>query len=242
MTPDPDIAALFAPVSVEDTVAGVLAEADSVLVQLDDPVDAELWGSDLIGALASSASGPRSLTDSLAGALVPAAEAASAPGSLALLRTLAAIGPPGLRDAAGQAAARVRARGVADPPWAAGLGSPQPGDCWHYADVGGRQESLTMTFTYGDRQHALCVLIDHGRGGQIRDAWVAREPGLRANTEQAARQDPLVVFEPLSAADAGRRLAQAVEAGECPGQPDQVDDVVAHRALLRARLDLLTAR
>ncbi len=93
MASEPDIAALFAPVSVPDTVAGVLAEADSVLVQLDDPVDAELWGSDLIGALASSAPGPRSLTDSLAGALVPAAEAASAPGSLALLRILAAIGP-----------------------------------------------------------------------------------------------------------------------------------------------------
>ena len=78
MTPDPDIAALFAPVSVEDTFAGVLAEADSVLVQLDDPVDAELWGSDLIGALASSTTGPRSLTDSLASVLVPAAAAASA--------------------------------------------------------------------------------------------------------------------------------------------------------------------
>ncbi len=99
-----------------------------------------------------------------------------------------------------------------------------------------------MTFAYGDRPHALCVLIDHSRGGQIRDTWVARDPGLRADTEQAARQDPLVVFEPLSAAGAGRRLAQAVEAGECPGQPDQVDDVVAHRALLRARLDLLTGR
>ena len=31
-----------------------------------------------------------------------------------------------------------------------------------------------MTFAYGDRQHAVCVLIDHGRGGKIRDAWVAK--------------------------------------------------------------------
>ena len=37
----------------------------------------------------------------------------------------------------------------------------------------------------------------------------------------------------------GVRLEQAISAGECPEQPDQVDDVVAHRALLRARLDLL---
>jgi hypothetical protein len=30
--------------------------------------------------------------------------------------------------------------------------------------------------------------------------------------------------------------------GECPEQPDQIDDVAAHRALLRARLDLLAAQ
>jgi hypothetical protein len=239
--PGPDIARLFAPVAVEATCDGVLAEAGEILGQADDPVDAELWGSDLIGALASSAAGHGSLTDALVGSLVPAAEAASTPGSLALLRVLAAVGSPVLRAAAGRAAARVRARGVTDPPWAGAIGSPRVGDCWHYADVGGRQESLTMTFSYGDKQHAVCVLIDHGRGGKIRDAWVAKAPGLRAETEQAAGDDPLVVFETIDAAGAGRRLGRALSAGECPEQPDQVDDVVAHRALLRARLELLTA-
>jgi len=237
---DPDLARLFAPVAVEATFDGVLTEATEVLGQLDDPVDAELWGSDLLGALASSAASEALLTGALTGSLVPAAEAASTPESLALLRVLAAVGPPALRAAAGQAAARVRAQGVADPPWAAMIGSPRVGDCWHYADVGGREESLTMTFSYGDKQHAVCVLIDHGRGGRIRDVWVAKAAGLRAETEQAAQDDPLVVFEMIDAADAGRRLGRAIGAGECPEQPDQVDDVVAHRALLRARLGLLT--
>ena len=49
-----------------------------------------------------------------------------------------------------------------------------------------------------------------------------------------------VVFEMIDAADAGRRLKHAIGAGECAEQPDQVDDVVAHRALLRARQELLT--
>ena len=236
---DADVARLFAPVAIEATFAGVLTEANSVLGQIDDPVDAELWGSDLIGALAASAVGQASLMQALTESLVPAAEAASAPESLALLRILAALGAPGLRAAAGQAAARVSARGVADPSWAATLGFPRAADCWHYADVGGRQESLTMTFCYGDRPHAVSVLIDHGRGGKIRDAWVAKGAGLRAETEQAAHDDPLVVFETIDAADAGRRLARAVAAGECPEQPDQVDDVVAHRALVHARLELL---
>jgi len=237
---DADVARLFAPVAVEATFAGVLTEANAILGQIDDPVDAELWGSDLIGALAASAAGQGSLTRALTESLVPAAEAACAPESLALLRVLAALGAPGLRAAAGQAAARVLASGVADPPWAATIGSPRAGDCWHYADVGGGQESLTMTFCYGDRRHAVSVLIDHGRGGQIRDAWVAKgAAGLRAETEQAVHDDPMVVFETIDAADAGRRLARAVAAGECPEQPDQVDDVVAHRALVHARLELL---
>ena len=97
-----------------------------------------------------------------------------------------------------------------------------------------------MTFAYGDKQHAVSVLIDHGRGGKIKDAWVAKGTELRGDTEQAARSDPLVVFEALDVPGARRRLERAISAGECPEQPDQVDDVVAHRALLRARLDLLT--
>jgi hypothetical protein len=240
--PEPDVASLFAPVAVEETFAGVLVEARDVLGQLDDPVDAELWVSDLIGALASSAAGPASLMNTLTGSLVPAAEAAATPEALALLRVLTAVGSPALRAAAGQAAARVRDAGVADPPWADTVGRPQVRDCWHYADVGGRQESLTMTFAYGDDQHAVSVLIDHGRGGKIKDTWVAKGTELRADTEHAARTDPLVVFELLDAAGAGLRLDRAISAGECPEQPDQVDDVVAHRALLRARFDLLTER
>jgi hypothetical protein len=49
-----------------------------------------------------------------------------------------------------------------------------------------------------------------------------------------------MLFEMIDPADAFRRLQRAVSAGECPEQPDQVDDVVAHRALLRARLELAT--
>ena len=88
--PEPDIARLFAPVAVEETFAGVLGEARDVLGQLVDPVDAELWGSDLIGALASSVASQASLMNALTGSLVPAAEAASTPEALAFLRVLAA--------------------------------------------------------------------------------------------------------------------------------------------------------
>ena len=157
--------------------------------------------------------------NTLTGTLVPAAEAASTPEALALLRVFAAVGSPALRAAAGQAAERLHARDVTDPPWAGPIGAPSVGDCWHYADVGGRQESLTMTFCYAARQHAVSVLIDHGRGGKIRDTWVTKGAGLRADTEREAARDPLVIFEVLDASAARLRLERAISAASVPSSP-----------------------
>ena len=44
-----------------------------------------------------------------------------------------------------------------------------------------------MTFSYAARQHAVSVLIDHGRGGKIRDTWVTNGAGMRAEPESALR-------------------------------------------------------
>jgi len=175
----------------------------------------------------------------LAASLVPAAEQDATPEALALLRILAAIGAAPLGAAATAAAERVTAAGVADPEWAAVVGSPTVGRCWHYGDVGGRQESVTVSFGYGDAEHALSVLIDHGRDGRIKDAWVDDAAGLLDKTWMAAENDPLIVFEPIEPADARDRLQKAVAAGECPGKPDEADDLTAHRALLRARVRYL---
>ena len=243
---DPDIAALFAPLRTAQASNVVLSEAREVLPHLRKPIDAELWGSDIIGALSSREGDGAEGADSaevmaeLASSLVPAAEVSETPEALALLRILAAIGSPALSAVATEAAERVTKRGVTDPDWAAGIGSPTVGKCWHYGDVGGRQESITVSFGYGDAEHALSVLIDHGRGGKIKDAWVDDAAGLLDKTWMAAENDPLIVFEPIEPADARARLENAVAAGECPGKPDEVDDLTAHRALLRARVRYLS--
>jgi hypothetical protein len=133
-------------------------------------------------------------------------------------------------------------RGVPDPDWAATIGSPTVGECWHYSDVGGRQESVTMSFGYGASEHALSVLIDHGRGGGIKDAWVGDATGLLDKTWLAVQNDPTMVFEAINASDAHGRLERAISAGECPEKPDEADDLTAHRALLHARMRFLAAR
>ena len=236
---DPDIAALFAPLRPAQASDVVLREAREVLAHVDNPIDAELWGSDMIGALSGDGTDGTDVMTELTASLVPAAEESATPEALALLRILAAIGSPALKAAATEAAERLTASGVTDPDWAPAIGSPTVGPCWHYSDVGGRQESVTVSFGYGDAEHALSVLIDHGQGGKIKDAWVDSADGLLDKTWMAAENDPLVVFEPIEAADARTRLESAVAAGECPGKPDEVDDLTAHRALLRARVRYL---
>jgi len=222
----------------------VLSEARQVLAHIHRPIDAELWGSDMIGALSGHGGGGNGteVMAELATSLVPAAERDATPEALALLRILAAIGSPELQAAATPAARRVAGSGVSDQDWAPVIGSPTVGKCWHYSDVGGRQESLTVSFGYGEAEHALSVLIDHGRGGKIKDAWVGDAAGLLDKTWLAAENDPLIVFEAIEPADAGARLAKAVAAGECPSKPDEADDLTAHRALLRARVHYLAAQ
>jgi hypothetical protein len=238
---EPDIAELFAPLRPAQASDVVLNEARQVLSHVQRPIDAELWGSDMIGALSGDAAEGTDVMTELAGSLVPAAEAQATPEALGLLRVLGAIGSSELKTAATEAAERVTAHGVPDPEWAAGIGLPTIGKCWHYSDVGGRQESVTVSFGYGAAEHALSVLIDHGKGGKIKDAWVDNAEGLLDKTWLAIENDPLIVFERIEPADAGDRLTKAVAAGECPSKPDEADDLAGHRALLHARVHYLAA-
>jgi hypothetical protein len=238
---EPDIAELFAPLRPAQASDVVLNEARQVLSHVRQPIDAELWGSDMIGALSGAEPGGADVMTELARSLVPAVEMKATPEALGLLRVLGAIGSAELKVAATAAAERLTVQGVPDPDWAAAIGSPTIGKCWHYSDIGGRQESITVSFGYGASEHALSVLIDHGRGGKIKDAWVDNAEGLLDKTWLAAENDPLIVFEAIEPADAGARLAKAVAAGECPSKPDEADDLTAHRALLRARVHYLAA-
>lgn len=236
---DPDLAELFAPIEPAKAFGVVLSEAHQVLAHIHGPVDAELWGSDMIGALSADAASEADVMATLAASLVPAAEESATLEALALLRIFGALGSPDLRAAAIDAAERLVASGVPDPGWAATIGSPTVAACWHYSDIGGRQESVTATFAYGEAEHALSVLIDHGKGGGLKDVWVGDAAGLLDKTWLAAESDPLVVFESIDASDARGRLERAIGVGECPDKPDQADDLAAHRALLHARVRFL---
>ena len=97
MSGDLDLDAVFGRSSPDDAFAAVLTEARMVLDEIASPLEAELWGSDILAALG----GPASLA---AQAMVPAAERSGSPEALAILRVLGALGWPDLRTAANRAA------------------------------------------------------------------------------------------------------------------------------------------
>jgi len=233
---DPELEAVFARSSPADTIAAVLTEARLVLAELDSPLDAELWGSDIVATLDS---GGDAAAPALAGEFVAAAERAGTREALAALRVLGVVGPPRLAAAAAEAAGRLAARGIGEPAWSGSIGAPRPGECWRYGDAAGRQEAVTASFWYAEHGHALSVLLDLDQGGGIKDIWVGALGDLLDRTVQMARQDPRMEFEMLTQADARARMDRAIAAGECPQGPAEAGHVGSMRAMLRTRATLL---
>jgi hypothetical protein len=244
---DRELEAVFARSSPADALAAVLTEARLVLAEVRGPLDAELWGSDIVAALGSGGDqaddemfdDPGDAADVRAAAIVSVAENAATPEALATLIVLAAVGPGQLGAAASEAAARLTASGIARPPWAGPIGAPSPGQCWCYGDVRGHQEAVTMTFWYADQGHVVSVLLDHDEGGAIKDIWVGEAGDILDRTRQMAKLDPKMIFEMITQADARARLDRAVAAGESPEQTAEVSNVASRRAILRARMALL---
>jgi hypothetical protein len=257
MSRDLDLDAVFGGSSPAETFAAVLTEARMVLGEIGSPLDAELWGSDILAALG----GPKG---NAAIAIVLAAEATGTAEALAILRVMAAVGWPELRSAATQAANRMAAPGLEapgleapgleapgleapgleapgldEPPWGAVMGAPTVGECWRYGDDRGLQEAVTMSFGYEAELHVVSLLLDHGCGGGIKDVWVGDAGDVLERTRAMADQDPAMIFEMISPADARVRALRAIAAGECPTQPGEIGNVSSTRAILRTRVALL---
>jgi len=195
------------PTTAEDAFSDVLAEAEANLAAVRSPLDAELWGTEMLGILTSSGFDLPATEDFVAEAIVPMAEEAGTPTALAMLVVLSGIGGPSLSGAAAGARRRLVGRGVPEPAWSEKIGAPAVRACWVYGDDFGEQESVTVTFAYGHKRHGLCVLIDHNLGGGVKDSYVAgRVPTLRRQMFDMASDDPVTSCEEVTPAEAAGRL------------------------------------
>ncbi len=223
----------------------LLTEAERQMRSIRRPLDAEMCASELLGMLEQGAPDDSTLAEreadtlNLATRLAQHAMDQDSPSGLAMLRTLSVIGPPQSRALAQDAAARMVEAGFRDRAWAPALGRPDLGRSWRFRDPEGTQESVTVVFRYGTREHTLTALIDHELGGGVKDCWIGEDPdGVLAETRQVLAAEGIEVeFVPIEQARATLRSALAQP--ECPTTPDEIEDVAMCRALLRSRVALL---
>jgi hypothetical protein len=227
--------------SVEESRAGLISWFTQLLEPGCDRLDAELVGSSFLAAMraAGPAESDADLADMLRELILQLQDDQS-PEVLAMMRVLAAVGPAEISSVATEAADMRVAAGLADFPWAAGLGSPEPGLCFGYGDDFGEQQAIVMCFKYGRKPHSVGVLIDNVLGGGIKDCWISdRTPDSIRNRCRAASRQPGVTFFDLGGAQARAIVEQALSRNPCPVEPDQIEDVAETLDLLRARLTLL---
>jgi hypothetical protein len=223
----------------------LLTEAERQMRSIRRAVDAEMWASELLGMLElgapedSTAQEREAVTLNLATRLTEYAVDQDSPSGLAILRTLSVIGPQESRTLARDAATRMAESGFRDRAWVPTLGRPEARRSWRFQDPEGDQESLTVVFRYGKREHTLTVLIDHELGGGVKDCWVGEDPdGVLIETRAALVPEGIEVeFIPID--QATQTLRTALTRPECPETPDEIEDLAMCRALLQARVEHL---
>lgn len=226
------------PSSPEEALAGILANWSGLLEPGTGSLDAELCGAEFLGMLRMGTPDEADLPDMLAD-MIGQAAATEKPEALAMLRVLAVLGPPQVRQPATEAADRLVATGLTDPAWVPGLGTPKPGAGFGYVDGFGAQELIGVTFSYGRKRHAIVVLIDYGLGGGVKDCFLTNKVDIVRSTHRQAARAQGVDFYDYKPAQAREILDQALAKPPCPDAPDQVEDVDTYLDLLRARVAAL---
>lgn len=228
--------------SPEEAFDGFLTAAEKILPSLKSPLDAEMWGSELLGMFRLMGVDPEAVDELVAQMIIPASEAAATPAALALLTVLSSLGGPEAARAAHAARQTLVASGIPAPAWAPQLGMPTVGRCWVYGDVFGEQESIFATFRYGRSEHVLSVLVDHSLGGGVKDSYVATQvKKLRRQIAEIASDDPTMLIEDVDATEAASKLRVALAAPPCPRAPDQIRDSNFSAALVRSRVACMSA-
>ena len=191
-----------------------------------DPLTAELTGYEFLATLRAAGDG----TDlsAVLHSMIESAERVGGPEALAMTRVLGVMGPEAVRAAASAVSARLVAGGLPDVAWADAVGRPKAGACFGYSDLAGAQEVIALQFSYGRRQHAVSVLIDHQLGGGVKDCYVAGRPRLLRRQYAEVAEMRGASLHGYSASEAVEILERALAARPCPVELDQIEDVGIH--------------
>ena len=169
------------------------------------------------------------------------AEAAESlrPEAVALARTLASVGPQQIRRAATDSAQKLVSAGVPDVWWATDLGTGEWMGAEGFADPGQSEETLVLKFSIAGTPHSFSLLLDHRRGGGLKDAHLVTEVAqLHRQMEIRAAVSGLTLG-PRTRAEAGRILSAVLALPVAALDPDPLERVMALLPLLRSREHLV---
>lgn len=229
--------------AIED-LAATLVKGGDELITIEDPLEAEVWASTVLGTfykLDAPLEARSDLDRYLWPAVVRQALARGDQAGRAVLETLAAMGDGSLVADARAAADELAARDVPAPAWSEHLGTAVFDDAWVISDVYGDQEAYYARFHHPGRPpHLINALYDRALGDIIKDAFAgymktspevilaeAREPGTAA-----AKVDPGAM---------ARRVIDAIDSGDQFIDNHWAPDFRRFRALLLARMRSLPA-
>lgn len=223
-----------------DGIVRSIIRGGEELLTVDDPLDAELWASAVLGITYKQPL-PLDVRDRFEelvwDGVLERAEVEGRPASLAVLRALGAVASDPLASRSAGAADRLASRGVPEPAWAGEIGTAEFVRAWTLADPYGDQVAYFAHFRYPGRpEHLVSAVYDENLGGIIKDAsagTLARDP------RAAAERDPDGMVADVDAGTLAAVVRTAIASGDMYLDNDWTPDFKELRALLLARTRLL---
>jgi hypothetical protein len=209
-------------------------------VSAGDVLSAEMQASALV-ALPLLTGGTDAQYDQLAAALISAAEErANESEGAAFLRLVMALAPRAVKRQASEALADFTDEGVYPPDWVSAIGKPAPGQAYLGRDKFGDHETVLVTFSYGDAEHALLVSLDLAELPTAVSVSLTQDvPGLLKFFED---DDEFIErLEPVALSEARRRVeVPLAQAGQDPDYDIETSTLLA-LPLARSRVRRLPA-
>jgi hypothetical protein len=187
-----------------DAMDAALAELWAAIAA-GDLLKAEIQTAGIL-ALPSLADATPDETESFAAAIITtAARQQFASDTAAFHRLLMSLGSPPVKRQASRALGTLTSEGVYPPGWVADIGRAVPGQAQRRYDVFGDTEFIVVTFSYGEAEHAMVVVLDLTTLPVVGMVSVSDDTPRLIETLRD-KDDPFEHWEQIPLAEARRRI------------------------------------
>jgi hypothetical protein len=227
---------------LEDIFERILRSAPKDLIDELPPLAVEMWASQMWSIWATSELIGMDAVEVFAGGLIKHAAKRATPAALMAIRALGAVAPEPYGSRARREAERLASTGVAEPRWAAVVGTGEPTVAWlTYDPIDDDGVSVMVGFDGPAGPSTIGVYVDHNLGGMAKDVF-ALPDGINevlAELQEDDDESGPVDYREISLDEAAARWTEALEMTDMTLDPPTSEDFDDLRALVMARLSKL---